>query len=83
MVTYSDIQGGWCGDGNIDADPLFAVGSLGDYYLSHKQAGQDDDSPCIDGGNGRPEELGLKKTTTRTDGKKDKRRVDMGYHCPR
>ena len=22
-VTYSDIQGGWPGDGNIDADPLF------------------------------------------------------------
>ncbi len=25
-VTYSDVQGGYTGDGNIDADPLF-VGS--------------------------------------------------------
>jgi hypothetical protein len=24
-VTYSDIQGGWPGEGNIDADPCFAV----------------------------------------------------------
>jgi hypothetical protein len=24
MVTYSDIQGGWPGQGNIDADPCFA-----------------------------------------------------------
>jgi hypothetical protein len=23
-VTYSDVQGGWPGEGNIDADPLFA-----------------------------------------------------------
>ena len=23
-VTYSDVQGGWAGEGNIDADPLFA-----------------------------------------------------------
>ncbi|HUV63465.1 MAG TPA: MBL fold metallo-hydrolase, partial [Sedimentisphaerales bacterium] len=24
IVSYSDVQGGWEGDGNIDADPLFA-----------------------------------------------------------
>ena len=30
-VTYSDVQGGWEGDGNIDADPLFAaLGRWGD-----------------------------------------------------
>jgi hypothetical protein len=30
-VTYSDVQGGWEGDGNIDADPLFvALGRLTD-----------------------------------------------------
>ena len=26
LVTYSDIQDGWLGTGNIDADPLFAAG---------------------------------------------------------
>lgn len=40
-VTYSDVQGGWTGEGNIDADPLFSGGS--DYHIS---AG----SPCIDAG---------------------------------
>jgi parallel beta-helix repeat protein len=25
VVTYSDVQGGWAGDGNIDADPLFVA----------------------------------------------------------
>lgn len=24
-ITYSDVQGGWPGEGNIDADPLFAA----------------------------------------------------------
>ena len=40
-VTYSDVEGGWTGTGNINADPLF-VGN-GDYHLT---AG----SPCIDKG---------------------------------
>jgi hypothetical protein len=52
-ITYSDVQGGWAGEGNIDADPLFvepgywdAGGGVwveGDYRL---RAG----SPCIDAG---------------------------------
>jgi len=42
-VSYSDIQGGHPGPGNIDADPLFAEPGNGDYRLS---AG----SPCIDAG---------------------------------
>jgi len=42
--TYSDIQDGWTGTGNINADPLF-YSTTGDsaYYLT---AG----SPCIDAG---------------------------------
>jgi hypothetical protein len=40
-VTYSDVDGGYSGTGNINSDPLF-VGS-GDYHL---QSG----SPCIDTG---------------------------------
>ncbi|GEM_PF-1711866 len=42
-VTYSDIQGGWAGTGNIDADPLFVDAPNGDLHLS---AG----SPAIDAG---------------------------------
>ena len=41
VVTYSDIQGGWAGEGNIDVDPAFARLGLdadsgwagGDYHL--------------------------------------------------
>jgi hypothetical protein len=40
-VTYSNIQGGATGPGNIDADPMFADATGGDYRLS---AG----SPSID-----------------------------------
>ena len=42
-VLFSDIQDGWPGTGNIDADPLFVDPDNDDYHLS---AG----SPCIDAG---------------------------------
>ena len=42
-IIYSDIQGGWDGEGNIDSDPLFVDGSNDDYHLSNN-------SPCIAAG---------------------------------
>ena len=59
-VTYSCVQGGFAGTGNIDADPLFADPENGDYRL-RSQAGRwdplneswdagDVTSPCIDTG---------------------------------
>jgi len=42
-ITYSDIQGGYAGEGNIDADPLFVDPDNGDYHLSSF-------SPCINTG---------------------------------
>ena len=42
-VQYSDIQGGWEGEGNIDADPLFDTEGENPYALTA-------DSPCIDAG---------------------------------
>jgi predicted outer membrane repeat protein len=42
-ATYSDIQGGWAGSGNINEDPLF-VGTGADPYSLLE------DSPCIDAG---------------------------------
>ncbi|GMU81130.1 MAG: hypothetical protein AMXMBFR47_10010 [Planctomycetota bacterium] len=42
-AVFSDVQGGWPGIGNIDADPLFVDPSNGDYRL---QPG----SPCVETG---------------------------------
>jgi predicted outer membrane repeat protein len=60
VITYSNIQNGFTGEGNIDADPLFADPNNGDYHLK-SQAGRWDlnsqswvideaTSPCIDAG---------------------------------
>ena len=43
ITTYSDIEGGWEGEGNINADPLFTDADNGDYTLQSN-------SPCIDTG---------------------------------
>ena len=42
-VSYSDVRGGWYGEGNIDADPLFIDPESGNFHL---QPG----SPCLDAG---------------------------------
>jgi len=42
-VTYSDIQGGWEGEGNIDEDPLFV--GIGEYPFMLQ-----DLSPCVNAG---------------------------------
>jgi len=42
-ITYSNIQDGWAGEGNINTDPLFVDAANNDYHLS-------DNSPCIDAG---------------------------------
>lgn len=43
-VTYTDVQNGYPGTGNIDADPMFRDASNADYRLLSG-------SPCIDAGN--------------------------------
>jgi len=55
-ATYSDIQGGWIGTGNIDADPLFADTGNNDYNLTWANYPIDDGtkSPCIDSGDPAP-----------------------------
>jgi hypothetical protein len=65
-ISYSDLQGGWRGEGNgnTDADPQFADSDNGDYHLKSRAGRwrpewgrlvqdwvQDDvTSPCIDAG---------------------------------
>jgi hypothetical protein len=67
---------------NINDDPCFVTGSLGDHYLSHIGAGQAIDSPCIDAGSALAIDLDMTQYTTRTDELPDSRMVDMGYHYP-
>jgi formylglycine-generating enzyme required for sulfatase activity len=44
MVQYSNVRGGYAGEGNINADPLFANPAENNFELL-------DGSPCIDAGN--------------------------------
>jgi len=58
QVTYSDIQGGWTGIGNIDTDPLFVNPDSGDFHLKSAMGSYHNGqwlpdplhSPCIDTG---------------------------------
>ena len=77
VFSYCDIQGGWPGSGNIDADPLFSAGPSGNYYLSQTASGQAVQSPCVDAGN--PQTV-MFYGTTRTDHVQDSGIVDLGYH---
>lgn len=74
------LQEEFAGEGNFVADPLFASGPLGDYYLSAIEAGQHADSPCIDAGSTSASSAGVNDLTTRTDGAFDTDAVDIGYH---
>ncbi len=72
-LAHEDPPGAGC----IDADPLFAAGPEGNYYLSQVAAGQAADSPCLDTGDPGTSSPG---GTTRTDGGPDVGAPDMGYH---
>jgi hypothetical protein len=88
-VTYSDVQGGFPGTGNIDVDPYFAVGTSGDFYLAQIAAGQTADSPCVNAGSDLASNISfaagdntytMNQMSTRTDSEPDTGQVDMGFH---
>jgi hypothetical protein len=79
-VSYSDIEGGWEGVGNLDQLPFFATGPLGDYYLSQNAAGQIAQSPAVDAGDSLAAQYYLDTLTTRTDQVSDDGFVDLGFH---
>jgi hypothetical protein len=91
-ATSSCIENGDDGEGNIDLDPLFRRGGLGDYYLSHVEAGQGVDSNCIDAGeqyilsdleDEPPDGYNLDEyITTSIQNNFDDGYADMGYHYP-
>ena len=89
LVTYSDVDGGYSGDGNINQNPLFIAGNEGDYYLSQISSGQMANSPCLNAGNAHGSDICfdltfgsvcLNELTTRTDETNDLLAVNLGYH---
>jgi hypothetical protein len=71
-VTYSDIEGGFTGTGNINVNPLFFDSCEGNYHLLL-------DSPCINTGNplyvGNTDEIDLDGQTRVMGG-----RIEMGAY---
>lgn len=72
VITYSNVEGGSAGVGNIDADPVFVDADDDDYHLNPG-------SPCIDAGDpsysGEPNETDLEGNPRVVNG-----RVDMGAY---
>ena len=74
-----------CSPGHKDfsKDPLFvpvAQERKGNFCLSQRASGQDSESPCVDAGSSTAANLGLQRSTTRTDNAGDTGMVDIGYH---
>lgn len=67
---------------NIIEDPLFVSNSSGNYFISQIDAGQTQQSHCVDAGDNSVYYYGLENYTTRTDLIPDIDLVDMGYHYP-
>jgi len=77
MILYSDIEGGFEGEENINIDPHFISGPRGEFYLSNPESGQNESSPCLNKGRS---DVKIDGRTNRTDGIFDRDRVDMGYY---
>ena len=75
VITYTDIEDGYSGEGNISNDPIFMPGALGEYYL-------DPSSPCINSGSKSARDAGMSELTTQASGAPDSGIIDMGYHSP-
>ncbi len=82
QIDYSDVQQEITpgGEGNINQDPLFVTGPLGNYYLSQTAALQTLDSPCLNAGEDTATFHNMIHYTTRTDHLPDTAIADIGYH---
>jgi len=72
-VTYSNIQGGFAGTGNIDADPLFLDAANGNYQL---QAG----SPSVNTGDPNSTTASVSVLDLEGNPRVDNGRIDMGAY---
>lgn len=75
-VTYSDVQGGWPGIGNINAHPLIDP-DYEEFFLMQDPPQPTVENPCVDAGD--PDSMPI-DGSTRTDGVQDTGIMDMGYH---
>jgi parallel beta-helix repeat protein len=76
-VSYSDVEGGWEGIGNINSYPLFFNPDNSDFYLRQDPPQPGVSNPCVDSGDPNSPMI---DGTTRTDGVQDEGIIDMGYH---
>jgi hypothetical protein len=67
---------------NISEDPLFISNQNGNFFLSQIEAGQNEQSPCVNAGSSDVTEFDMGNYTTRTDSISDNGFVDIGYHYP-
>ena len=94
-ATYSCIENpeDADGEGNVNQDPMFTRGGLGNFYLRQEQAGQGIDSNCVDAGEQYilwdlqnlppPDGYNLDvDITTSIQNHYDIGFADMGYHYP-
>jgi len=73
LISYSIIEGGYEGIGNIDLNPQFTDPDNGDYTLQSS-------SPCIDTGDPDSDGDGEDYTTDTDDRDPDDTRIDMGAY---
>ncbi|MHC4498684.1 MAG: right-handed parallel beta-helix repeat-containing protein, partial [Planctomycetota bacterium] len=88
-ATFSDIENGddVGSNGNIDDDPLWVAGGLGNFYLSQFTGGQIQDSPALNAGeqyiiSTLQAAYNLGNITTSIVNTNDVGFGDMGYHYP-
>lgn len=76
-VTYCNVEGGFAGVGNIEADPRFRDVIGGNFQLEQDPVQAGIVNPCVDGGDPAS---ALRAGSTRTDQVPDTGVVDLGYH---
>ena len=86
-ASFSDIENGDDGDSNINGDPLWVGGPMGQFYLSQARGGQPQQSPCINAGEqfvlqNLEDTYDVNQITTNIRSLPDTGFADMGYHYP-
>ncbi len=79
LLTYSDAGTLYPGVGNISADPVFAGGAYGEFYLTQADPNLPQ-SPAVDAGSASAADLSVEGLTTRIDHVADAGTADIGFH---